>query len=185
MPVAEMPEPTTAVSLALGALMIVATCWVYMRHRTLGWAGLALVLFGFLLVGGSIYKNVAFSVGKDGFEAKLEQFEKVLRSVESQGAAVSSGVAELQKRNVELRDEVRATREEMARRPAFDPAILERMKGLTDILGGLRKKTDAIDLSLGKIIDPRSGIEARMKELLNSQTKELADKLVTSLIRPR
>ena len=166
MPLAETLETTTVVSLALGALLILATVWVYVRHRTLGWAGLALVLFGFLLVGGSIYKNVAVSFGKDGFEAKLEQFEKVLKTVESQSAAVSTSVAELKVRNLELRDEVR----EMAKRPVVDPAVL-------DAIGLLQKRSDAIDLALGKIADPKTGIEARMKELLGTQTKEIAEKL--------
>lgn len=172
-------------SIVLGALIILATLWVYVRHKTLGGPGLALALLGFLLVGGSIYKNVSVSVGKDGFEAKLEQFEKTLKEVESQTEAVSGSVAELRKGNAELREEVRTTREEILKRPAFDPAVVERMKGLADVLGGLQKRTDAIDVSLGKLLDPRSGIEARMKELVNSQTKELADKLAGSIIRPR
>jgi len=173
------------VSLALGALLIVVAAVGYLRSRTLGWAGLAIVLFGFLLVAGPAYSKIEFSVGADGLTAKLEQVQKDLKGVESQTAAVSTGVAEIQKRQVELHDEVRATRDEMLKRPAFDPALLERVKGLEGLLGGLQKKTDAIDLSLGKITDPKTGIEARMKELVSGQTKELADKLAGSIIRPR
>lgn len=76
-----MDNPTFIVALILGAFMLCATMWVYIRKQVFGLGGSVLTVFGAVLIGMPVWKTIDVSVGQDGVNAKFEQMQAQITEV--------------------------------------------------------------------------------------------------------
>ncbi|MDD5365396.1 MAG: peptidoglycan-binding protein [Gallionellaceae bacterium] len=68
-----MQNPAYVVALALGGIMLLSVCYVYVRHQVLQVGGMAMSGFAVILVGMSVWKSIDISVSGAGISAKLDQ----------------------------------------------------------------------------------------------------------------
>ena len=66
----------TLVALFTGLTIIIVVLIIYFKDKEIGWGGLILLLIGFLLMTGSIYKTVQISIKNKELNIKLEQLFK-------------------------------------------------------------------------------------------------------------
>ncbi|WP_321917448.1 MULTISPECIES: peptidoglycan-binding domain-containing protein [Paraburkholderia] len=79
-----MPSnPAFLIGLVLGALMIVAVVYVYVKHRSFGLGGSCMSLLGVVLVGMSVWKSVDVSIDGKGMSARLDQVETIAKRAEN------------------------------------------------------------------------------------------------------
>jgi hypothetical protein len=62
------------VGLIVGVVLIGSVCWVYLHSYDLSVGGIALALFGLILISLSVWRNIDLSVNEKGITAKFEQF---------------------------------------------------------------------------------------------------------------
>lgn len=104
-----MDNPAFLVGMALGALMLLSVCFVYIRHQKFGIGGSFLCGFGVILVGMSVWQNINVSVDGSGFQAELRQLRAEVREAKQTAETtrestlqVAESVQSLQ-RNLEIR----------------------------------------------------------------------------------
>jgi len=79
-----MSDLVYKVALALGGLMLLTVCGVFIVHQTFGLGGVVLTVAAVVLVGMSVWRKIDVSVSEKGFAAKLEQVEAEAREAKVQ-----------------------------------------------------------------------------------------------------
>lgn len=81
-----MQNPAYVVALALGGIMLLSVCYVYIRHQVLQVGGMAMSGFAVILVGMSVWKSIDISVSGEGISAKLDQAIKAADEAKAQAS---------------------------------------------------------------------------------------------------
>lgn len=124
----------TWIAVAIGAGMISVACFVYVNYREFGLAGATLTLFGVLLIGSAIWKNIDIAIGKEGgitakFVRRLDNLEdnvqdvrKEVRDLETIVISENSALADVSKDKIkELRS--REKRDRLRREGKLEGAL--------------------------------------------------------------
>ena len=87
-------NPAFFVALVVGSLMLVAVCFVYVRHRTFGLGGITLSGLGVILLGMSVWRSIDVSFDEKGMRAKLNQVEVVATEAKDTAVKAQSAVVQ-------------------------------------------------------------------------------------------
>jgi hypothetical protein len=105
---------TFEVGMLVGISLLGSVCWVYLQTHDLTSGGLAIALFGFILLSLSVWRNIDVSIGQKGITAKFEQFAAEIKAetnavidkiekTESVAAETADAVVKL-KRSIDVRN---------------------------------------------------------------------------------
>lgn len=100
-----MLNATFIVALALGCLMLVAVCWVYVTKQTFALGGSVLTVCGVVLVGMSVWRTIEISVSAKNVSAKLEQVATQVTQVQEQTNAVQRRTDDFERFDVRVAQE--------------------------------------------------------------------------------
>ncbi|HEC61671.1 MAG TPA: hypothetical protein ENI27_05390 [bacterium] len=157
--------------IALGGLMILSVCWVYIKNQQFGFAGGVLTVFGVLLIGLSVWRTVNISISlKEGIKASFDQMERSVKEVvhqvrelESHLLTNISALEEMQPdkiANLRQREKVDLLRKHGKYLEALeiDPDDVLSMMGLIEGKAEESKYSDILEIFLRLKISNRSGV---------------------------
>jgi hypothetical protein len=91
-------NPAFYIAMVVGAVMLGAVCFVYIKHQSFGLGGVSLSALGVVLLGMSVWRSIDISFDEKGVRAKLNQVEAVANQAaatasQAQAAASQAGQA--------------------------------------------------------------------------------------------
>jgi len=97
---------TFIVGIILGPVLLIATVYVYIKHRRFGLGGVVLTVFGTILIGLSIWQSVELTIGPKGdFSAKFKQ------DLGAAAADINNRIAKLELKLTELTEDIASFRD--------------------------------------------------------------------------
>ncbi|MFA5923966.1 MAG: hypothetical protein WC856_22200 [Methylococcaceae bacterium] len=66
-------NPVFIIALVVGTAVLFSVIWVYVKNQSFGLGGSILSTLAVILIGMSVWKEMKFSVGKDGLKTQLAQ----------------------------------------------------------------------------------------------------------------
>ena len=100
-----MGNPAYIVAMAMGVVMLLSVCFVYVRHQTLALGGMSLSAFAVVLLGMSVWRSIDVSVNGQGVQAKLDQAVAAANEARQEVAVVKQATEQ----NVEATRALKAT----------------------------------------------------------------------------
>lgn len=80
------------VGVIIGAIILLVTCWVFAKQKSLGLPGIGFAFFGVVLLGMSVWSTAQITVGPEGLNARFEQIEQRLQNLDE---TVEDGTARI------------------------------------------------------------------------------------------
>ena len=77
-----MSTAVEIVGMALGAIVVLAFCWVWVKKQEVSFPALGGLLIGAFLVTASIWAHVQIQVSKDGVSANFDRLQKEIAGVQ-------------------------------------------------------------------------------------------------------
>jgi len=126
-------NPAFIVALVIGTAMLLSVCWVYIKNQSFGLGGSLLSMLAVILIGMSVWKEMQFSIGKDGIKAHLAQVAFVAATIAVGEGGISAKATQTLEKTLEFKMDKGAQSLEVFLGPigpngTFDPEKIQEIK---------------------------------------------------------
>ena len=98
-----------AIGTGVGSLMIISVIIVYVWHRTIGYGGLFLIIFGFLLCSLFVLSNFEINFSRDvGIQIKLITLKDLRTNFKAETARLDAEIQSVQSRSAPIESAAQA-----------------------------------------------------------------------------
>jgi hypothetical protein len=144
----------------LGACLLAAVSWVWMRKQVLGASGISLAVIGFALVGLTVWTSIRIEASPDG--GFIAQFEQRLNELNEMIEGVDSNVQMVASTSLEVSAEVEGLREVVAANGTQFEALTRELQRANTVAA------PALDDIRGRVVIPQqdtNAVELRNRQL--------------------
>jgi Skp family chaperone for outer membrane proteins len=131
-----MQDVAFAVGMAIGACLLLAVSWVWIRKQVLGTGGGSLAVIGFALMGLAVFSSFRIEMGSDGivaeFQRQIDELNNMIEEVDTNVQSVADASLSVSAEVSELRDAVivngtqfQNLARELQQRSTLPPAALD------------------------------------------------------------